>query len=185
MFSTHSSPPDAASTATYDAAHPPDSASPYLKSILIAMVIATKTVNRSVTDESMEIPPRWQDAASARDTNVHGHQENGRTIAIHSLGVLPAYQRRGLAKTLMKSYEQRMETSGIADRIALLAHDHLLRMYEEMGFEDRGKSDVKFGGGGWNNMVRQASDLYPGPSELMISRFTNSWSTGLVHELRL
>lgn len=54
---------------------------------------------------------------------------------------------------LMKSYEQRMETSGIADRIALLAHEHLVRMYEGMGFVDRGKSPVKFGGGGWTSLV--------------------------------
>ena len=53
----------------------------------------------------------------------------------------------------MKSYQQRMETSGIADRIALLAHDHLMKMYKDMGFEDRGKSEVKFGGGGWNDLV--------------------------------
>ena len=46
-----------------------------------------------------------------------------------------------------------METSGIADRIALLAHEHLVRMYEGMGFEDRGKSNVKFGGGGWTDLV--------------------------------
>ena len=59
----------------------------------------------------------------------------------------------------MKSYEQRMETSGIADRIALLAHDHLLKMYEGVGFEVRGKSDVKFGGGGWNNLVRLVSKM--------------------------
>lgn len=54
----------------------------------------------------------------------------------------------------MKSYQQRMETSGIADRIVLLAHDHLTKMYEEMGFENKGKSSVKFAGGGWNNMVQ-------------------------------
>lgn len=54
---------------------------------------------------------------------------------------------------LMKSYEQRMETSGIADRIALLAHEHLVRMYEGMGFVDKGRSPVKFGGGGWTSLV--------------------------------
>ena len=53
----------------------------------------------------------------------------------------------------MKSYQQRMETSGIADRLALLAHDHLVPMYEGLGFEGRGKSDVRFAGGGWNNLV--------------------------------
>lgn len=53
----------------------------------------------------------------------------------------------------MKSYEQRMETSGIADRIALLAHEGLVGMYERMGLVDKGKSEVKFGGGGWNSLV--------------------------------
>lgn len=146
------------------------------------MVIATKIVHPSVTDESMDIPPNWQ-RMSVRNSGAHGHQENGRTIAIHSLGVLPAYQGKGLAKMLIKSYEQRMETSGIADRITLLAHDHLLKMYEEMGFEDRGKSDVKVGGGGWNNLVRHAGRTLV--SELTSDRLMNSRSTGLNHETAL
>jgi len=136
----------------FSAAKTPDSASPDKRSVLIAMIIATKTTAISVTDESMEFPP---DCHSGRgpQQEIRGHQEHGRTIGVHSLGVLPAYQRRGLVKTIMKSYQQRMETSGIADRIALLAHEHLVRMYEGLGFEDKGKSTVKFGGGGWNNLV--------------------------------
>lgn len=55
----------------------------------------------------------------------------------------------------MKSYQQRMETSGIADRIALLAHHHLVEMYEGMGFEAKGRSDVRFAGGGWNDLVSE------------------------------
>ncbi len=55
----------------------------------------------------------------------------------------------------MKSYQQRMETSGIADRVALLAHDHLVHMYEGMGYEAKGKSDVRFAGGGWNDLVNE------------------------------
>ena len=72
----------------------------------------------------------------------------------------------------MKSYQQRMETSGIADRIALLAHEHLVRMYEGMGFVDKGKSAVKFGGGGWRNLVR--SQFVKFVSKLMILRFMSS-----------
>ena len=85
--------------------------------------------------------------------NTPGHHENGRTIAVHSLAVLPAYQGRGLGKTVMKSYVQRMETSGIADRISLLAHEGLIKFYQSLGFDDKGPSDVTFGGGGWTNMV--------------------------------
>ena len=116
------------------------------------MIIATKTTAPYVTDESMELAPDYVSNPPSQQ-GTRGHQENGRTIGIHSLGVLPAYQRRGLAKTIMKSYQQRMETSGIADRIALLAHEHLVRMYEGLGFEDKGRSIVRFGGGGWSNLV--------------------------------
>ena len=115
------------------------------------MVISTKTVGSSVTDGSMDIAPNWETNPS--NTSIHGHREDGRTIAIHSLCVLPAFQGKGLGKTLMKSYQQRMETSGIADRMALLAHDHLVQMYEGLGFEGKGKSDVRFAGGGWNSLV--------------------------------
>ena len=54
---------------------------------------------------------------------------------------------------MLKSYVQRMEASGIGDRIILLAHDELIKFYENSGFRDQGQSEVKFGGGGWNDMV--------------------------------
>ena len=121
------------------------------------MVISAKTTGPAVTDESMDVPPDWEMNRSS--TSIYGHREDGRTIAIHSLGVLPALQGRGLGKTIMKSYQQRMESSGIADRVALLAHDHLVQMYEGMGFEVKGKSDVRFAGGGWNSLVSEISFL--------------------------
>ncbi|MCJ1450961.1 hypothetical protein MMC28_001295 [Mycoblastus sanguinarius] len=162
LFSTTPSSTSTATMPTYASALPAFSASPELKSVLIAMIIATKTSSGSITDESMEYPPDWQSTHSTPQ-EARGHQEAGRTICIQTLGVLPAYQGRGLGKTIMKSYQQRMETSGIADRIALLAHDHLVKMYSEgMGFEDRGKSDVKFGGGGWNSLIYEFTEHGPG-----------------------
>ena len=59
----------------------------------------------------------------------------------------------------MRSYNQRMETSGVADRIALLAHDHLVGMYKDLGFQDKGKSEVRFAGGGWNSLVSEMASL--------------------------
>lgn len=53
----------------------------------------------------------------------------------------------------MKSYINRMETSGVADRIALIAHDDFLPFYESLGFVNKGKSKAQFGGGGWTDMV--------------------------------
>lgn len=105
----------------------------------------------------MDINPNWE--INPTNNGTQGHREDGRTIAIHSLGVLPALQGRGLGKTVMKSYQQRMETSGVADRVTLLAHDHLMQMYEGLGFEAKGKSNVRFGGGGWNSMVSDISFL--------------------------
>lgn len=151
LFSTTTS-PSANDVPTFDSAHAPNSSTPNLKSVLIAMIIGTKTRAPAVTDECMENPPNWQ-SQRPNPQDLRGHQEHGQTICVQTLGVLPAYQGRGLAKILMKSYQQRMETSGIAQRIALLAHEYLVRMYEGMGFVNKGRSPVKFGGGGWTSLV--------------------------------
>lgn len=152
LFSTISDPEDPSKVPTYHSALVPDSTKPNRKAVLLAMVISTKTVAPSMTDECMEYPPDYQHSPPA-SADPRGHHEYGRTIAIQTLGVLPEYQGCGLGRICMKSYEQRIEASGIADRIALLAHDHLVKMYEGMGFENKGKSDVIFGGGGWNSLV--------------------------------
>lgn len=68
----------------------------------------------------------------------------------------------------MKSYEQRMETSGVADRIALVAHEHLVRMYERMGFVDKGRSPVTFGGGGWTSLVSLSHGFFYGEGLMLI-----------------
>ncbi|MCJ1225520.1 hypothetical protein MMC12_002169 [Toensbergia leucococca] len=99
----------------------------------------------------MDVPLKWQSGSSISDTC--GHQDHGSTIAVHSLAVSPPYQRQGLGQTIMKFYTQRMESAGIAGQVALLAHDHLICFYERLGFENKGLSEAKFGGGEWNNMV--------------------------------
>lgn len=113
-----------------------------------------------VTAESMECPPDWPSRVNTNESR--GHQEHGRTLTIHSLAALPEFKGRGLGKIVMKSYIQRMESSGIADRIALLTHDPLVGYYEALGFRNRGKSELSFGGGGWNNMVYEISKQQPG-----------------------
>ena len=140
--------PDTNTVPTYNSASPAYSANPDHKQVLVGMVIATKTSSNFATDASMEISPLPRPSDDDR-----GHHEEGRTICVHSFGILPAYQGRGLGKVLMKSYQQRMEGSGIADRVALLAHDGLVSMYTGMGYSNKGKSDVQFGGGGWTNLV--------------------------------
>ena len=151
LFSTSNSKDSLASAGTYDAALPIDSFTPARKSVLLAHVIATKCESVTVTDDSMDFPPAWQGVIGPSESR--GHQENGRTIAVHSLAVLPAYQGMGLGKTIMKAYVQRMESSGIGNRCALLAHDPMVLFYNLLGFTNKGESKCNFGGGGWNDMV--------------------------------
>lgn len=138
---------------------------------MLAHVVATKCGGSTVTDESMDFPPDWR--KGIKECDRRGHYENGRTIAVHSLAVLPAYQRIGLGKTIMKAYIQRMETSGNGDRIALLAHGHLVQYYESFGFVNKGESAARFGGGGWNDMV-DLQHLAFTFMVLIVVRFTSS-----------
>ncbi|KAL8672209.1 MAG: hypothetical protein Q9168_003311 [Polycauliona sp. 1 TL-2023] len=160
LFSTIGPEEPNAALPTHTHSRPPDSASPTKRSTLVAQVIATKCVSATVTDESMEYPAEWRSRRSVSERQ--GHQEHGRTIAIHSLAALPEFRGRGLGKIVMKSYMQRMETSGIADRIALLAHDGLIPYYEALGFVNIGKSEVQFGGGHWVNMSYTITESLPG-----------------------
>ena len=136
---------------TSAAARPTDSAKPERKGILLAHVVATKTANDTVHDEDVAYPENWQD--EPRSEHQVGHKDQGRTVAVHSVAVLPAYRGMGLGKMLLKAYVQRIQHSGIADRIALLAHEDLIPFYENAGFENNGKSAAQFGGGNWNDMV--------------------------------
>lgn len=132
---------------TAETSSPVYTGAPTRKSILMGHIVVTKTTNMTVTDDDMAMP-----TPDNPDPNL-GHKEEGRTICIHSLAVLPQYQGKGLGKTLMKAYIQRMENQGVADRAALIAHDHLIPYYEKFGFENKGKSKAQFGGGGWFDMV--------------------------------
>ena len=134
---------------TAETAAPVYSGAPERKSVLLGYIVATKTTNPTVTDNDMNIP-----ASDSSDPKL-GHKEEGRTICIHSLAVLPQYQRRGLGKTLMKAYIQRMESHDVGNRAALIAHEELIPYYESLGFENKGKSDAQFGGGGWFDMVKE------------------------------
>lgn len=69
----------------------------------------------------MDFPKDWASATSP--ASALGHQEQGRTIAIHSVAMLPEFQGRGLGRVLMLSYMQHMNGAGIADKLALIAHD--------------------------------------------------------------
>jgi len=120
-------------------------------SVLIGHVISTKTHDLTATDASMGVPEGWE-APNPPRINI-GHHEDGRTVVLHSVAVLPAFQGRGLGKILMTAYMQQMNGAGIADRLALIAHDHKTGYYKMLGFTEKGKSEAQFGGGGWYDMI--------------------------------
>lgn len=124
---------------------------------LVAHVIATRTCSPRVTEASMKVPADWQtkkrSLPDAGETEYLGHEDQGGTIALHSLAVKAEHQRKLVGSTLMKSYINRIKDAAIADRIALLAHDHMISFYESLGFENCGPSACTFGGGGWYDMV--------------------------------
>lgn len=159
LFSTTAPDGLAATLPTYPFARAPDTSSPRNKSTLIAHVVATRCATPTVTDAAMELPEDWRSGPSASENR--GHREQGRTIAIHSLAALPTFKGRGLGKIVMRSYMQRIESSAIANRIALLAHDNLVEYYEALGFRNLGKSETSFGGGGWNDMVYDIAEQEP------------------------
>ncbi|KAL4875309.1 hypothetical protein BJY04DRAFT_166557 [Aspergillus karnatakaensis] len=121
---------------------------------LVGHVVATRTSIPYVTDKAMELPADWKtERSTVVDGETVGHDENGSTIAIHSLAVLREHQGKQVASTLMKSYIQRIREAAIADRIVLISHDHLVPFYLSLGFENRGPSKCQFGGGGWTDLV--------------------------------
>ena len=90
-------------------------------SVLLGHIVAAKTTSSVVTDDSMDFPRDW-DSPQPVPSNL-GHQEGGRTIVLHSVAVLPQFQGQGLGRVLMRAYMQQMNGAGIADRLALIAHD--------------------------------------------------------------
>ncbi|KAK4499545.1 hypothetical protein PRZ48_010061 [Zasmidium cellare] len=134
---------------TGETSAPVYSGAPERKAVLLGHIVATKTTTLVVTDEDMAYP-----TAENPDPKL-GHKEEGRTVCIHSLAILPQYQGKGLGKTLLKAYLQRIENQSVADNAALIAHEHLIPYYEKLGFENKGQSKAQFGGGGWYDMVKQ------------------------------
>jgi ribosomal protein S18 acetylase RimI-like enzyme len=121
---------------------------------LVGHIIATRVSTPHVTDKSMELPENWKtERLAVVDGETVGHDDTGMSIAIHSLAVSSEHQGKGVGSTLMKSYIQRIREAMIADRIVIIAHDHLVAFYESFGFQKRGPSKCQFGGGGWTDLV--------------------------------
>lgn len=140
-----------------------DGTNDHRRLVLVAHAIGTKTVNKTIQDEDMEIPedihlstlPEVKDWTP--DSPRLGHKEDGRTVCIHSLGVLPLYQKKGLGQMLLRSYIQNMRDQQVADRVAIITYEDLVQYYIKQGFKDMGPSMATFRGGNWQDMVYDIS----------------------------
>jgi ribosomal protein S18 acetylase RimI-like enzyme len=126
-------------------------------SVLLGHIIAAKTTDPTASDKSMDYPKDW--ASEHPTPSTSGHQEGGRTIVLHSVAILPEFQARGLGRILLMAYVQQMNGAGIADRLALLAHDHKVGWYEKIGFQNKGKSATTFGDGDWTDLTFELKSL--------------------------
>jgi len=90
-------------------------------SVLLAHIVSTRCRGDTVTDADMDYPKDWA-ARGGRSADV-GNQEDGRSVAVHSLAVLPQVHGCGIGKTILKSYLQYMHSSGIAEKVTLICQD--------------------------------------------------------------
>ena len=139
---------------------------------LVGHVVSTRLKTHAIIDDDMDVPPDWRDtltAAPAPATFVAdvGHQPNGTTVGVHSLGVVPSAQGRGLGTRLMAAYLAHMAQLSAAaaaspsgssghtrvGSVALICQDYLIGYYEKFGYQNHGPSKAHFGSGGWTDMV--------------------------------
>ncbi|KAL0471454.1 polyamine acetyltransferase [Neurospora intermedia] len=137
---------------TLDTAKPVETDRPNgAKSVMVAHIVSTRCTGNTITDKDMDYPKDWR-SRYGRSADV-GHQETGRTVALHSMAVAPKLHGCGIGQMIMKAYLQQMKDAQVADRVALICQDYLVTYYERLGFKCIGKSPVEFGGGGWHDMV--------------------------------
>ncbi|KAF4953816.1 hypothetical protein FSARC_12300 [Fusarium sarcochroum] len=94
------------------------------KHVMFAHVLATLGTHTVVTDADMAMPENWRDAKGV-----------------------------GIGKTVMKSYLELMNESGMADRIAIICQPYAIQFYKCFGFKDLGPSTEALVGQGWHAMV--------------------------------
>lgn len=122
---------------------------------LVAHVIGNRLPTNRVTDGSMKMPDGWNRSHETVtvDGEVIGNDPTGQFIGVHSVAVRTEYQKGGFGRALMKAYVHYVRQSITAQSVVLIAHDHLIRFYESVGFKNLGPSPCAFAGGGWFDMV--------------------------------
>ena len=101
---------------------------------LVGFICSTKTRDTILTHESMS-----------------KHDQDGRTVCIHSVVVDEKYRRQGIGSRMMKEYLKLPFIQSV-DRLCLLSKNHLVQFYQDAGFELLGESDVCHGAEKWYDL---------------------------------
>jgi ribosomal protein S18 acetylase RimI-like enzyme len=84
-------------------------------------------------------------------TDANLYNPAGKNIMLLGLDVLPEYRRQGIAKELVYSYARRERENG-RQMLILTCLKSKVKMYEKMGFVDRGMANSTWGGEEWHEM---------------------------------
>ncbi|KAK9481231.1 hypothetical protein V1514DRAFT_274472 [Lipomyces japonicus] len=126
--------------------------SSYSSEKLIGFIIAVKSDHEYMTDDAICVPEIDGHGKRKQGHENLGHVEYGRTIVVESLMVDPDYKGMKIGTIILRDFIQRMASQSVAQRVSLLARPGAVKFYENLGFYDGGASNVKFAGGGWQNV---------------------------------
>lgn len=94
------------------------------------------------------------DEAVFRDeffTDANLHDSDGKNIMLLGLDVLPQHRGQGLARELICEYRRREQERG-RKLLLLTCLQEKVKMYEKLGFTDRGIAASTWGGEQWHEM---------------------------------
>ncbi|UKZ73993.1 hypothetical protein TrVFT333_001647 [Trichoderma virens FT-333] len=127
-----------------------------VRRLMLVHIIATQGCSPVVTDEDMDYPKNWLKILHGEErspSELVGHRPDGRTVCIHSIAVCPHLQGLGLGTATLKSYVQRIHSSGVADRVALICRKSETKFFQKCGFRNIGRSNTTTLTGEFYNMV--------------------------------
>ncbi len=84
-------------------------------------------------------------------TDAGLHDPDGKNIMLLGLDVLPEHREQGLGRELVREYIRREGENGRTMAI-LTCLQEKVKMYEKMGFKDKGLSGSSWGGEEWHEM---------------------------------
>lgn len=106
--------------------------------MIVGQVNSGATHKEDITDEAFK--------------KLVGHNDDGKNVVVFSLSVLPEYQGRGIAASLMREFIAAAAKQSRQAILLLCKHD-LVSFYERLGFHNRGLSSSTHGGARWHEMA--------------------------------